>query len=83
MEVLEASQLESEKPANAFSGTIINISLNPEYVFVHKSLDTIESSSIIKSFTSDKLFFKATLDFSFKPSNYKTKMNGGSTYIYC
>ena len=33
-------------------------------------LDTIESSSIINNFTSDNVFFKATLDLLFKPSNF-------------
>ena len=34
-----------------------------------ESLDTIDSSWIIKSFTSDNLFLKAALDSSFKSSN--------------
>ena len=37
---------------------------------VHKSLDTTESSSIIKNFFSDNLFLKAALDLSFKSSNF-------------
>ena len=37
---------------------------------VHKLLDTIESSSIIKNFTSNNLFLKAALDMIFRPSNF-------------
>ena len=52
----------AERPGNAFSGIIINISPNLESISVHKSLDTIESSSIINNFTSDNLFLKTALD---------------------
>ena len=48
----------------------MNISPNLESISVNKSLDTIESSSIINNFTSDNLFFKAALDFPFKPCNF-------------
>ena len=45
-------------------------SSNFESISVHKSLDTIESSSIINNFTSDNLFLKAALNLPFKPSNF-------------
>ena len=41
-----------------FSGIIINKSPDLESIFVHKSLDTIERSSIFKNFTSDNLLLK-------------------------
>ena len=56
----------TERPANAFSGIITNISSNLELISIHKLLDTIESSSIIKNFTSDR----AAVNLSFKPSNF-------------
>ena len=52
----------AERAGNAFLGIIINISPNLESISVHKSLDTIESSSIINNFTSDNLFLKTALD---------------------
>ena len=53
-----------------FSGIIINVAPNLGSISVHKSLDAIESTSIVKNFTSDGLFLKAALDLSFKPSNF-------------
>ena len=53
-----------------FSGIILSISLNLAWISVHKSLETIKSSSIIKSFTSDNLFLKKSLDLEFKPSSF-------------
>ena len=55
-------------PTYAFIG-IINTS-NLELIFVHKSLDTRESSSTIKNFTCNKLFLEAVLYLSFRPSNF-------------
>ena len=46
-----------------------NIYPNLESITVYKSLDTIESSFLIKSVTSDNLFLRATLDLPFKASN--------------
>ena len=60
----------TERPVNDFSGIVMNISPNLESISVHKSVDTIESSSIINNFTSNSLFLKAALDLSFKPSNF-------------
>ena len=60
----------TERPRNAFSGIIKNISFSLELISIHKLLDTIESSSIIKNFISDSLFLKAVLDLSFKPTNF-------------
>ena len=60
----------TERPANSFSGIITNISSNFESMSVHKLLDIIESSSLIKTSTSDNLFLKVILDLSFKPSNF-------------
>ena len=57
----------TEKLANAFSGIIINFSPILESISVHKSLDTIESSSI---YQVHKLFLKAAFDLSFKPSGF-------------
>ena len=37
---------------------------------LHKSLDAIESSYIIKKFTIDNLFFKEALELLFKLSNF-------------
>ena len=59
-----------ERPAIGFSGIIINISSGLELIPVHKSLDTIEDSSITNNLTSDNLFLQATLHFSFKPSKF-------------
>ena len=71
-----------------FKGIVIIISLNIESKSFHKSLDTIESSSIIKNFTSDNLFLKAALDLHLNQVALfqfysKTRMNSGPTYIYC
>ena len=66
----KSSTVMTERQANAFSGIIINISSNLELISIHKLLDTIESSSIIKNFTSDSLFLNAALDLSNKPSNF-------------
>ena len=60
----------TERPANVVSGIIINISPNLESISVYKLLETIEISSIINNSSSDNLFLKAALDFSFKPSNF-------------
>ena len=60
----------TERPVHAFSRIIIIIYPNLGSLSVHKSLVTIESSSIINNFTSDNLFLKSTLDLSFKPSNF-------------
>ena len=60
----------TERTASAFSGNIIDISHKLESISVHKSLDTIKSSSIINSFTSDSLFLKAALDLSIISSNF-------------
>ena len=57
-----------ERPANDFSGIIINISTRLKLISVHKSLDTVENSTITKYFTSDRLFLKTALDLSFKPN---------------
>ena len=59
----------TERPLNSFLG-IINTSPNPGSIFLHKSLDTTESSSTIKVNTCNKLFLKAALDLSFRPSNF-------------
>ena len=48
----------------------MNISHSLESISVPKLLNTIESSSVIKSLTSDSLFFKAALYLSIKPSNF-------------
>ena len=56
----------TERPANAISAIIINIFPKPGSILVHKSLDTIEGSSIINNFTSDNLFLKGALDLLFK-----------------
>ena len=42
---------------------------NTESISVHKSVDTIESLSLIKNFISHNIFLKAALNLSFKPSN--------------
>ena len=55
------------RPSNT-SSIYIYISCNLELISTHKSLDTIDSSSIVKNVTSDNLFFIAALDLSFKPS---------------
>ena len=60
----------TERSANSFSGIVIIISPNLEWIYVHKSLYTIECSSIINNFTSDSLFLNAALDLSLKPSNF-------------
>ena len=46
----------NERPANVFSGIIINISPNLKPVPAHKSLDVIESSSNNEKFPSDESF---------------------------
>ena len=54
-----------------FLGIVVNTSLNLELISsVHKSLDTIQISSVIKNFNSDNLFLKAALDFSVRRSNF-------------
>ena len=54
-----------------FLGIVVNTSLNLELISsVHKSLDTIQISSVIKNFNSDNLFLKAALDFSVTQSNF-------------
>ena len=58
------------KFSSEFQGIIISIFPNLESNSVHRSLDTLESSSIIKNFTSDNLFLKAALDMSFKTSGF-------------
>ena len=60
----------TERPANAFSENIINIFINLDSISVHKSLDNLESSSIIKHITSDNLFPNAALDILFKPNSF-------------
>ena len=65
---VRSSSVVTERPANAFPGIIINISPNFEATYLHKSLDTIENSFIIKNFTSDNLFLKEALDLPFKSS---------------
>ena len=40
----------TERPANAFSRIILNISPNLESISVHKSFETKENSSIINKF---------------------------------
>ena len=47
-----------------FSEIIINIFPNLESITIHKSLDTIDSSFIIKNFIFDNLFLKTALVFS-------------------
>ena len=47
----------------------IFIYFNLESISAQISLDTIESSFLIKNFTSANLFLKSTLDLPFKPSN--------------
>ena len=62
-----------EIPANTFLRIIINISPNLELISLHKSVDTlesIESSSIIKKLTSVNLFLKVALELSFKRSSF-------------
>ena len=49
-------------PTNAISGIIINVSSILESISAHKSLHTIENSSIINNNTSHNLFLKAALD---------------------
>ena len=74
----------TETAANAFSGIIINIFPKLESVSVHKSLNTIETSSIVKNFTFDNLFLGANLYLSSKSSIFVPGLiNVGSTYIHC
>ena len=65
----------TKRPANAFSGILIHNSSNLESISAHKSLDTMESPSVIINFTSDDLFLKFF--------GLKTRMNEGYTYTYC
>ena len=60
----------NERPANVFSGIIIDISPNLKPVPAHKSLDVIESSSNNEKFPSNESFLEIALDFAFKSSNF-------------
>ena len=65
-EIVEWCQLQSylKEQQKLFSEIIINSSSNLESIFIHKSLDTIYSSFIIKNFISGNLFLKTALVFS-------------------
>ena len=58
----------------------MNISHSLESISVPKLLNTIESSSVIKSLTSDNLFFKAALYLSIKPSNFVPGVNAAPAF---
>ena len=53
----KSATVKTERLANAVSGIILNISPNLESLSVHKSRETMESSSIIDNFTSVTYFF--------------------------
>ena len=77
------------RPVNAFSDVLRNISPNVKWISVHNSLDTKESSFIIKTFSSGSLYFLKHLQICHLNQvicsrfNSKTIMNGVSTCTYC
>ena len=48
----KSATIETERPANYFSGIIINISPKFESISDHRSIDTLKCPSIINNFTS-------------------------------